>query len=186
MSGNRFSQRRQILSKVAAAVGAIGASPMAALARNKNQVTGASSKFTGEYEDSNHPGCLRSIKVVAPRMEPTGYRGPYPLAIIKGVDGLPAGSSSCPDGVKPTIEELWTIEGEVTTDDDDDVETLRVDFTPKGGPKGVIAKFDETGGKPGILFPDGNKWMKIKDGTPDRRPKVRKMNDQDEGASLVS
>lgn len=63
MSGNRFSQRRQILSKVAAAVGAIGASPMAALARNKNQVTGASSKFTGEYEDSNHHLAVRRCAV---------------------------------------------------------------------------------------------------------------------------
>jgi hypothetical protein len=28
---------------------------------------------------------------------------------------------------------------------------------PKGGPKAVMGKWDETG-EPGITFPDGNKW----------------------------
>ena len=31
-------------------------------------------------------------------------------------------------------------------------------------------RFDDFNGQPGILFPDGNKWMKVNGGTPGRRP----------------
>lgn len=50
--------RRAFLSQLAAA-GALAASPMAAHAVSAR--TGLSSPFTGEYDDKNHPGCLRSI-----------------------------------------------------------------------------------------------------------------------------
>ena len=50
--------RRAFLSQLAAA-GTLAASPMAAQAVSAR--TGLSSPFTGEYDDKNHPGCLRSI-----------------------------------------------------------------------------------------------------------------------------
>ena len=34
----------------------------------------------------------------------------------------------------------------------------------------LVGKYDDIDGKPGILFPDGNKWMKVSGGTPGRRP----------------
>jgi len=42
-----------------------------------------------------------------------------------------------------------------------------VDFSSKGGPSKILAKFEDGG----IVFPDGNKWTKVARGTPDRRPK---------------
>ena len=50
--------RRAFLSQLAAA-GTLAASPLAAQAISAR--TGLSSPFTGEYDDKNHPGCLRSM-----------------------------------------------------------------------------------------------------------------------------
>ena len=32
---------------------------------------------------------------------------------------------------------------------------ILIDFSPKGGPKDLLGKYDEFGGVPGIVFPDG-------------------------------
>jgi len=42
-----------------------------------------------------------------------------------------------------------------------------IDFSPKGGPEKLLAKYEDGG----IVFPDGNKWTKVARGTPLRRPK---------------
>ena len=34
-------------------------------------------------------------------------------------------------------------------------QSLVIDFSPKGGPKDLLGKYDEFGGVPGIVFPDG-------------------------------
>lgn len=78
----------------------------------------------------------------------TGYDG-------KGPD------KACTD--RPTREELWKVTGKVGRSNVDAV----IDFSPKGGPKDLTAKF-ESGG---IVFPDGNKWTKVSGGTNNRRPK---------------
>merc|ERR1712159_107327 len=36
--------------------------------------------------------------------------------------------------------------------------SMKVDFSPKGGPKDVTGKWN---GKDGITFPDGNTWTKL-------------------------
>ena len=115
-----------------------------------------SSPSTGEYDDPNHPGCLRSVKVVGAKLDAAGRRGP-PLAYVKGVDGLPAGTKSCPKGSKPSLSDVWNLEGKVSVVDD--VDTITIDFAPKtDGKVGLLAgKFDDFNGQPGILFPDGNK-----------------------------
>lgn len=56
--------------------------------------TGLSSQFTGEYDDPNHPGCLRSIKVGGAPMGPDGRRKRTPLAAIRGTDGPDGGACS--------------------------------------------------------------------------------------------
>ena len=33
--------------------------------------------------------------------------------------------------------------------------SIFIDFSPKGGPKDLVGKYDEFGGVPGIVFPDG-------------------------------
>jgi hypothetical protein len=120
--------------------------------------TGAGSVFTGDYEDPNHPGCLRQVKVVGAPLRGDGTRSPYPLVEVKGWDGK-AGEKICTD--RPVRNDLWAVEGKLKSK-----EEISFDFSPKGGPKAVPAKWDVDG----IVFPDGNKWVKIAAGTPDRRP----------------
>lgn len=163
-----IGSRRQFLTRLAAAVPAVAA-PLAAQAVAAR--TGLSSPFTGEYDDPKHPGCLRSVKVVGAKLDAAGRKGP-PLAYVKGVDRLPADSSknSCPAGVKPTLTDVWSLEGKVSVADG--VDTITIDFAPKTeGRVGILTgKFDDFNGQPGILFPDGNKWIKVASGTPARRP----------------
>ena len=83
--------------------------------------TGLSSVFTGEYDDPNHPGCLRSVKVVGAKMRPDGLRG-KPLAVIKGLD------DTCTD---PKLESVWTLEAALSKNEDGE-ELIFVDFSPKG------------------------------------------------------
>merc|ERR1740133_610678 len=126
------ASRRAFLSQLAAAGTAASIPSLSAHAISAR--TGLSSPFTGEYDAPNHPGCLRSVKVVGAKLDASGRKGP-PLAYVKGVDGLPAASKTCPKGQKPGLTDVWSFNG-----------------------------------KPGILFPDGNKWVKVNGGTPDRRP----------------
>ena len=46
----------------------------------------------------------------------------------------------------------WQLKGKVSGDD-----KIFIDFAPKGGPKDLTGVW-EAGKKPGIRFPDGNKW----------------------------
>jgi hypothetical protein len=89
--------------------------------------------FTGSYSDPNHPGCARLIAV-----EDGG------VALVSGADGNPGCSGG--EG-RP-----WQLKGKVAGD-----EKIFIDFSPKGGPKDLTGVW-EAGKKPGIRFPDGNKW----------------------------
>jgi hypothetical protein len=167
-----FWSRRAALRGVAAGAAAVVFAPLAA--RAVTAKTGLGSPFTGEYEDPKHPGCLRSVKVVGPKLGPDGRRGRKPVAVVSGVDGLPAGAGTkaCPKGEVPELKDVWKLEGTVS----EDGTTLTVDFSPKTeGRVGVlVAKYDDFD-PPGIQFPDGNKWVKIEGGTPERRPEGGKM-----------
>ena len=99
-------------------------------------------------------------------MRADGSRSPFPVVQVKGVD------SAC--AARPERSALWSLEGKLPT-----AETMSIDFSSKGGPKGVLGKWDTTGGKGGILFPDGNKWLKVAGGTPDRRPLLPTLVSQD-------
>jgi hypothetical protein len=145
--------------------------------------TGPTSPFTGEYDDPNHPGCERSVKV-SPRslqqdvtaccavvlrvlfgagahttlrlalgeqvtgqtLGPDGRRRREPQVIIRGTD---SSTGTCTPGdaeVKP-----WRLTGYVTEKGD----KMFVDFSPKGGPKDLVATYEG-----GIKFPDGNTWTR--------------------------
>mmetsp|Transcript_29017 Transcript_29017/g.43843 ORF Transcript_29017/g.43843 Transcript_29017/m.43843 type:complete len:183 (+) Transcript_29017:54-602(+) len=133
------------------------------LANNANAAggikTGASSSFTGDYDDPNHPGCLRQVKVVGAPLKGDGTRSAYPNVEVVGWDGK-EGVKACTD--RPTREQLWKIEGKMKSN----TEAL-IDFSPKGGPSDLLAKYSDGG----IVFPDGNKWEKVPQGTNNRRPK---------------
>merc|ERR1719201_2200122 len=77
-----------------AIAGAFGAASAAAVtlvapraAHAVSARTGLSSVFTGEYDDPNHPGCLRSVKVVGGVMKADGTRA-KPTAVVKGLDDV--------------------------------------------------------------------------------------------------
>ena len=139
--------RRDLLASVVA--GAVAATPLAANAVSAR--TGLSSVFSGEYDDPNHPGCLRSIKVVGPKMGPDGRKGRNPVAYIKGVDNA-KDTKSCVN--PPELSQIWKLEGKVA----EDGESVLIDFAPKteGRVGALLGKWDEVG-PPGIQFPDGNK-----------------------------
>jgi hypothetical protein len=149
--------RRQILSSLIGA-GIAGVATVVAPqeASATKALTGQGSPFTGDYEDPNHPGCLRQVKVVGAPLRGDGTRSPYPVVEVKGWDGK--------DGIckeRPERSEIWAVEGKLKSK-----EEATIDFSSKGGPANLLGKWDTDG----ILFPDGNKWAKIPGGAPDRLP----------------
>lgn len=147
-SPGSLSTRRDLLAQFVA--GAAAAAPLAAHAVSAR--TGTSSVFTGEYDDPNHPGCLRSVKVVGPKVDPAGRKGRNPVAYVKGVDTTVPGKYMC-DRV-PELSEVWKLEGKVS----EDGESISIDFSPKTkGEVGMLIGKWDTFGSPGITFPDGNK-----------------------------
>mmetsp|Transcript_39509 Transcript_39509/g.95560 ORF Transcript_39509/g.95560 Transcript_39509/m.95560 type:complete len:177 (+) Transcript_39509:73-603(+) len=155
-SANAFSamDRRQWFGQAAGAAAILVAGAPDAQAALK---TGASSVFTGDYEDPNHPGCLRQVKVVGAPQRADGSRSAYPVLEVTGYDGK-GEAAMCSD--RPTRGDLWKIQGKLLSNSD-----AVIDFSPKGGPASLKASYDG-----GIVFPDGNKWTKIAGGTNDRRP----------------
>lgn len=232
------STRRAVLSQVFGGA-ALLASPQ--LASAVKATTGLSSQFTGDFDDPNHPGCLRTIKVVGAKVGADGRKSRNPSAFVTGWDGpedpnlarlngdvdslqkllseAEGAVKSAVDGVASAAEEaveaakasakaaeakaadakaklefaeaardkvatakkacvgrpeqadVWKLTSTVAEDDS----TIRIDFSPKGGPRNVLGKAETLEGFPlQIVFPDGNKWTKVAGGTPDRRPKELK------------
>jgi hypothetical protein len=161
-TANGFSsvERRGFLSKVGSTIA--GAAVIAANAEQAQATaakTGSSSPFTGDYEDPNHPGCLRQVKVVGAPLRADGTRSAYPLIEVVGYDGKKGEAAMCSD--RPTRDDLWKIQGKMKSNSE-----AMIDFSPKGGPSNLLGTWDGSG----IVFPDGNKWTKIAGGTPLRRP----------------
>ena len=151
--------RRQLLGNLISA-GIAGVATVVAPkeASATKALTGLGSVFTGYYDDPNHPGCLRQVKVVGAPLRGDGTRSPYPVVEVKGWDGK-EGEKICID--RPERSEIWTIGGKLKSK-----EEASFDFSPKGGPANLPGQWDTDG----ILFPDGNKWVKVPLGTPNRLP----------------
>ena len=155
-------QRRQIFGILGSAF--TGAAAMAFVPGAANASiakTGKSSPFTGDFEDPNHPGCLRQVKVVGAPLKADGTRPANPNIEVTGYDGKGPGNV-CTEGDRPTRSDLWKVQGKMKSNT-----VASIDFSPKGGPSNLIGTFEGDG----IVFPDGNKWTKVPDGTNDRRPK---------------
>jgi len=141
-------------------LGTVAVTVAAQDAKADKALTGQASVFTGDYEDPQHPGCLRQVKVVGAKLRGDGTRSPYPVVEVKGYDGK-SGKSMCSD--RPaTSADLWSVDGVLRKKDE-----ATIDFSPKGGPSDLKGVWDGDG----IVFPDGNKWLKQPNGTPNRRPK---------------
>ena len=96
----------------------------------------AASPLEGRYSDPLHPGCTRTVSVTAGK--------------VTGADG--AGSDGACKAGEPVKE--WALAATFAKDG----QSMKVDFSPKGGPKDVTGTWN---GKDGITFPDGNTWAKL-------------------------
>lgn len=105
--------------------------------------TDSARAWQGRYADPNHPGCKREILSAMSGM------------IVRIVDGEPG----CLQGEKLKFYELQTTWPGKPTD------KLDIDFSPKGGPKKVTAKYLAEGKFGALLFPDGNKWVRLSPGS---------------------
>ena len=151
--------RRDMVFGILGAAGAAATTLFPQEAEATTAKTGLGSPFTGDYNDPNHPNCLRQVKVVGAPLRGDGTRSAYPVIEITGYDGKEGSGATCTD--RPTRADLWKVEGTVRTTTE-----AYVDFSPKGGPTKMLAKFEDGG----IVFPDGNKWTKVAGGTKDRLP----------------
>ena len=152
------SGRRNFFGAVSGAAAAvIAGGPQAANAAGKIK-TGQANPFTGDYDDPNHPGCLRQVKVVGAPLKADGSRPLYAVVEVTGYDGKD-GEKVCRD--RPTRSDLWKVIGKTKGGDE-----AFLDFSSKGGPADLVGKWDGSG----IVFPDGNKWTKLNYVPRDRRP----------------
>ena len=93
-------------------------------------------RYFGNYDDPNHPGCARVI-----------YDETETTALLRGADAAGGGGAAC-DG---TTDVAWgplnaTIHGN----------TIIVDFSPKGGPSELTGVQSSDGNA--IAWQDGNSW----------------------------
>jgi hypothetical protein len=110
------TDRRKVFGQLLA--GGIAGSAFLVSAQPASAVTmktGGASPFTGDYNDPNHPDCLRQVKVVGSPLKGDGTRSPYPIIEVTGYDGKSSGSNICTD--RPTRDDLWKVEGTVKSTD---------------------------------------------------------------------
>mmetsp|Transcript_33749 Transcript_33749/g.81596 ORF Transcript_33749/g.81596 Transcript_33749/m.81596 type:complete len:196 (+) Transcript_33749:127-714(+) len=144
-----------VLGGAAAAAVASAATPQPANAAGAIK-TGPANPFTGDYDDPNHPNCLRQVKVVGAPQKADGSKPLYAIVEVTGYDGK---DGVCKD--RPSRADLWQIKGKTKGKDE-----AFLDFSPKGGPSDLVGKWDGSG----IVFPDGNKWTKLNYAPRNRRP----------------
>jgi hypothetical protein len=100
--------------------------------------------WSGRYKDPMHPGCKRQIHVSTKGLE---------VFLNDGEPGCLKGEAQ-KKYILPTKYEAKK-------------DTLSIDFSKKGGPKAVIAKYEDDGKLGKLVFPDGNKWTRISPPSPD-------------------
>ena len=83
-SSNAFSvDRRNVLASMLGSGAAAFMGTQAASATTAK--TGSASPFTGDYDDPNHPGCLRQVKVVGAPIRGDGSRSPIPVIEVRRI-----------------------------------------------------------------------------------------------------
>lgn len=110
---NPTDRRAAFGQLLGAGAGAFLATAMPQAANAAAIKTGGANAFTGDYNDPNHPECLRQVKVVGAPLKGDGTRSPYPVIEVVGYDGK--GGKVCTD--RPTRDDLWKIEGTVKSSD---------------------------------------------------------------------
>jgi hypothetical protein len=104
------------------------------------------SVFDGAYTDPYHPGCFRTIQSTRGDAEASLEN----IVQVTGKDGSGKdGDWGCSEG--GSTQTVWRLSGKVKGDQ------ILVDFSPKGGPKNLVGKWEGDG----IRWEDSNKWTKV-------------------------
>eukprot|EP00929_Paragymnodinium_shiwhaense_P062193 TRINITY_DN31046_c0_g1_i1.p1 TRINITY_DN31046_c0_g1~~TRINITY_DN31046_c0_g1_i1.p1 ORF type:complete len:214 (-),score=52.62 TRINITY_DN31046_c0_g1_i1:138-779(-) len=131
--------RRELLWRAVGAGAVLPAVAQNVISGGTEAAWAAGARWSGRYIDPKHPGCDRKITKKKDRFEISGQTSP---------DG-----PGCPAGAKNLRK--WFIYGE-TNPGEWPARSMTIDFSNKGGPKGIVAKWAGNG----IIFPDGNRWEK--------------------------
>mmetsp|Transcript_55793 Transcript_55793/g.130816 ORF Transcript_55793/g.130816 Transcript_55793/m.130816 type:complete len:174 (-) Transcript_55793:90-611(-) len=122
--------RREALLGLAGAAATLSAEPA--------QAKAGATEWMGYYSDPQHPMCPRKIVY-----EYDLYDNAQMM--VDGGDGNP--------GCEKKVLTRWTAKVDWKAGSDE----ITIDFSKKGGPSGVVGKWEGDG----IVFPDGNKWKRI-------------------------
>ncbi|CAE7827113.1 DRG2 [Symbiodinium sp. CCMP2456] len=124
--------RREALLGLAGAAATLSAEPA--------QAKAGAGEWMGYYSDPQHPMCPRKIVYEYDLYDKAQM-------MVDGGDGNP--------GCEKKVLTRWTAKVDWKAGSDE----ITIDFSKKGGPAGVVGKWEGDG----IVFPDGNKWKKIID-----------------------
>ncbi|OLP97203.1 hypothetical protein AK812_SmicGene20449 [Symbiodinium microadriaticum] len=122
--------RREALLGLAGAAATLSSQPAEAFE--------GAGQWMGYYADPQHPMCPRKIVYEYDLYDKAQM-------MVDGGDGNP--------GCEKKVLSRWTAKVDWKAGSDE----ITIDFSKKGGPAGVVGKWDTDG----IVFPDGNKWKKI-------------------------
>jgi len=142
-----MASRRDILTNaVVAAAAAVLIPPNVAEAASEKVTAPATAtatkttapSFQGVFSDPKHP---KGYRVIVSKSANSAF--------MELSDGVPKDGGDA---------KIYNFPVKVTQDKKLKTTSLAIDFSPKGGPKGVIGTLSEDGNS--ISFPDGNKWKK--------------------------
>ncbi|CAE7732249.1 unnamed protein product [Symbiodinium microadriaticum] len=128
--GRAAAGRREALLGLAGAAATLSSQPAEAFE--------GAGQWMGYYADPQHPMCPRKIVYEYDLYDKAQM-------MVDGGDGNP--------GCEKKVLSRWTAKVDWKAGSDE----ITIDFSKKGGPAGVVGKWDTDG----IVFPDGNKWKKI-------------------------
>ncbi|CAE7217948.1 unnamed protein product [Symbiodinium sp. CCMP2592] len=128
--GRAAAGRREALLGLAGVAATLSSAPA--------QAFEGAGQWMGYYADPQHPMCPRKIVYEYDLYDKAQM-------MVDGGDGNP--------GCEKKVLTRWTAKVDWKAGSDE----ITIDFSKKGGPAGVVGKWDTDG----IVFPDGNKWKKI-------------------------
>lgn len=128
---------------------ALAAVPLFLVTTQKAYAKGDAPAFDGAYTYPKHPGCPRNIGQAEDKAGGDSKASLENIVDVTGADGTPGCTSSGPT-------KAWRLSGKVKGDQ------IFVDFSPKGGPKDLVGKWEGDG----IRWPDSNKWSKVSGSVP--------------------
>mmetsp|Transcript_18638 Transcript_18638/g.51098 ORF Transcript_18638/g.51098 Transcript_18638/m.51098 type:complete len:210 (+) Transcript_18638:67-696(+) len=137
--------RRDALQRVVA----LGLFPALAGGTVASPPANAVVRWSGKYKDSESTTC-GPISVTRTFIDSNEYE----------ISGVSSPSGMCKKGEKGIKK--WSVIGTVTPWPQGSGEEMVIDFSKRGGPGDVVAKFETDEKSKVIVFPDGRKWRRMR------------------------